>query len=200
MRAYMTEMPPEVLAWRRKTNAHNWDEVWDGVLHMTPMPSPQHQDLGGEIEAWLRYRWARPRGCRVFRDVNLAPPGGWPDQNYRCPDLLLLTPARFATERETHFEGAPDAVVEIRSPGDETYEKLPFYAALGTPEVWVVHRDTKVPEVFVLRGGAYVLKAADAEGWVRSDAIGVELRPGPAGKLTTRLAGDPASAEALPYV
>lgn len=51
-----------------------------------------------------------------------------------------------------------------------------------------------------LRGGAYVLKAADAEGWVRSDAVGVELRAGPAGKLIMRPAGDSASAEALPYV
>jgi Uma2 family endonuclease len=60
----------------------------------------------------------------------VAPPGGWPD-NHRIPDLVLLTPARFAIDRNEYFEGAPDVVVEIRSPGDESYEKRDFYAALG---------------------------------------------------------------------
>jgi Uma2 family endonuclease len=34
--------------------------------------------------------------------------------------------------------GAPDAVIEIRSPDDETDEKLPFFAALGVAEVIVI--------------------------------------------------------------
>ena len=28
-------------------------------------------------------------------------------------------------------------MIEIRSPEDEALEKLPFYAALGVPEVWI---------------------------------------------------------------
>ena len=32
---------------------------------------------------------------------------------------------------EDGIHGGPDAVIEIRSPGDETYEKLEFYARLG---------------------------------------------------------------------
>ena len=67
-------------------------------------------------------------------------------------------------------------MVEIRSPGDETMEKLPFYARLGVPEVWVVDRDTRQPELYVLRSGRYERQSPAADGWLHSDATGVELR------------------------
>ena len=81
----------------------------------------------------------------------MASPGGWPD-DYRIPDLVLLTPERFQIDRDEYFDGAPTVVVEIRSRGDETIEKLPFYAKIGVPEVWIIDRDTKTPEIHVLRG------------------------------------------------
>lgn len=65
-----------------------------------------------------RLRRARPHGAKVYHQINLCPPGGWPD-NYRIPDLVLLTPARFSIDRNAYFEGASDAVVEICSPGGE---------------------------------------------------------------------------------
>ena len=40
----------------------------------------------------------------------------WPN-NYRIPDLVLLTPERFDIDCNEYFDGGPDAVVEIRSPG-----------------------------------------------------------------------------------
>jgi Uma2 family endonuclease len=89
-------------------------------------------------------------------------------------------------------------VVEIRSPDDEAYEKLPFYARLGVPEVWIVDRDAKTPDVFVLRAGAYEAEPHDASGWVTSPATGIELRSEPGGKLGIRLAGDPATLALLP--
>jgi Uma2 family endonuclease len=174
-----------------------WDEMWEGVLHMAPSPNRAHQDLGGAMETYLRLRWARPHGNRVYHDINLASPGGWPN-NYRIPDLLLLTPARFSIDRNEYFEGAPDVVVEIRSPSDESYEKLEFYAQLGVPEVWIIERDSKAPEIYVLQAGGYVQKAAGAEGWVLSDVTGIELRIGHPGKLAMRFAGNDSTREDLP--
>jgi Uma2 family endonuclease len=135
VKAVMPTVPPDVLALRKRTGADRFDEMWDGVLHMPPMPNREHQDLGGELETWLRLRWARPRKAKVYHEINVAAPGGWPDRNYRIPDLVLLTPERFHIDRNEYFEGAPDVVVEIYSPGDESYEKLPFYQELGVPEV-----------------------------------------------------------------
>lgn len=34
-------------------------------------------------------------------------------------------------------------MVELRSPGDESYAKLPFYAARGITEVLIVHQDRR---------------------------------------------------------
>ena len=197
MRAVIPVVPPDMLIWRKRTGADMWDEMWEGVLHMAPAPNREHQDLAGAMEAYLRLRWARPRRTRVYHDVNLAAPGGWPN-NYRIPDLLLLTPERFGIDRNEYFEGAPDVVVEIHSPGDESYEKLEFYAQLGVPEVWIIERDSKAPEIYVLRAGRYMQRAASAEGWVLSDVTGIELRLGRPGKLAMRLAGDDSTREDLP--
>jgi Uma2 family endonuclease len=89
-------------------------------------------------------------------------------------------------------------VIEIESPGDETREKLAFYALLSVPEVWILDRDRKTPEVLVLGRDGYGQKPAGADGWIRSDATGLELRPGEKGKLAIRLAGDEATRENLP--
>ncbi len=88
-------------------------------------------------------------------------------------------------------------VVEIRSPGDESYEKLEFYALLGVPEAWVIHRDSKQPEVHRLAGTGYQLVDPDPDGWHRSRQVPVEMR-GESGKLVMRLAEDAESQEELP--
>src|SRR5688572_30935747 len=119
MRAVMSAIPTEILAWRKRTGADRWDEMWEGVL-----------------------------------------------------------------------EGAPDVVVEISSPGDESYDKLAFYAELGVPEVWIINRDSKAPELYQLQGDEYERQSANESGWLLSAATGIELRAGHSGKLDIRVAGD----------
>ena len=197
MKAVMPSILPDIAAQRKRTGADQWDEMWDGVLHMPPMPNRMHQDLEWALETYLRLHWAPARQAKVYHEVNLASIGGWPN-NYRIPDLLLLLPERFAIDRNEYFEGPPSVVVEIHSPGDEAHDKLPFYAALGVPEVWVIHRDTKEPEVYLLKRGRYKKKPAAASGWVRSPETGIELKAGQPGKLAVRLAGEDATRQELP--
>jgi Uma2 family endonuclease len=195
MKAVIPDIPPHIIQWRKRTGADQWDEMWEGVLHMAPVPTRTHQDLEGALYSWLLTVWATPRGHRVYPPINLAPPGGWPS-DYRIPDLVLLTPDRFHIDHDEYFEGAPAAVVEIRSPGDESFEKLPFYAKLGVPEVWIIDRDTKVPQLHELTEGDYEQQTADADGWLKSGATGVWLRAGPNRRLAIRL-GDDATTERL---
>jgi Uma2 family endonuclease len=61
------------------------------------------------------------------------------------------------------------------APDDETYAKLGFYAELGVPEVWIIDRDSKEPEIHVLQAGRFTKTAADADGWVQSALTGIEL-------------------------
>lgn len=198
MRVVMAEVPATLLASRRRTGVDRWDEVWEGVLHMPPMPNRAHQDLEGALETWLRRFWSGPRGNKVYHQINLATPGGWPERNYRIPDLVLLTPDRFHIDRNEYFEGPPAAVVEIRSPNDETYEKLAFYHELGVPEVWVVDRDTRLPEIHLWADAGYTRKEPDENGWIASATTGIELRAAGAEQLAIRMAGDESSEQALP--
>jgi Uma2 family endonuclease len=170
--------------------------MWEGVLHMPPMPNRDHQDLEFCLESYLRFYWAPPRQAKVYHQINVASIGGWP-KNYRIPDLVLLLPQTFAIDRNEYFEGAPDVVVEIRSPGDETYEKLPFYRDLGVPEVWIIDRDTRQPEIHVLKRGRYKKQSVTTQGWIRSPGMGIEMAAAK-GKLAVRLTGDDSTRQDLP--
>jgi hypothetical protein len=56
MKAVMSEVPADILAWRKRTGADRWDEMWEGVLHMPPMPNREHQELEWAMETYLRMR------------------------------------------------------------------------------------------------------------------------------------------------
>lgn len=196
MKAIAPVAPLDVMAWRKHIGADRWDEMWEGVLYMPPPPNLEHQDLGGALEAYLRFHWAPKHGAKVYHEVAVAPPGDW-SKNYRAPDLVLLLPESFGLKRGEYIEGA-DLVVEIHSPGDRAYEKFPFYAQLGVPEVWIIHRDTKEPEIYVIKRGRYKKLTVQTDGWLRSPGTGVELRVGRPGKLAVRLEGDEASRQELP--
>ena len=198
MPAVMSIVSEEFLALRKRIGADRNDEMWDGVLHLAPVPNRVHQDIEGALEAYLRYFWAPEREARVYHQINVAPVGGWPDKNYRVPDLVLLLPHRFAIDRNEYFEGAPSAVVEIRSPDDESYAKLPFYFDLGVPEVWIIDRDTKVPELYVPGRKKYRLARPNRAGWLVGPETQVELRHQPPDRLGVRVGGDDAGRRTLP--
>jgi Uma2 family endonuclease len=197
MRGVMEQVPADVLAFRKRTGLDQYDEMWDGVLHMPSAPNREHQDLEGALETYLRIFWGPPRQAKVYHQINVAPVGGWPD-NYRIPDLIMLLPERFAIDLDTYFEGAPTAVVEIHSPGDEAYDKLPFYARLGVPEVWIIHRDTREPEIHVLRGSKYRKQRANGAGWIKGPQTQVELMQARPGRLAVRIGGDDSTRRELP--
>lgn len=193
----MKAVMPDVLAYRRRTGADRWDEMWAGVLHMPPAPNRAHQDLSYLLENWLRKHWAASIGGRVHHEVNVASPGRWP-HDYRIPDLVLLKPDRFHVDRNEYFEGAPTAVVEIHCPGDEAYEKLDFYAELAVAEAWIIDRDSRRPEVYALAGGQYVQLEPNAEGWLAGGATGIWLRAVEGQKLQLQLGQARSSRITLP--
>lgn len=172
MRAVIVHVRDAELAERRAKGLDRWDEMWEGVLHMTPAPNREHQRILAQMITFLFPRIEEGRGTllpgvNVFRQ----------DEDYRIPDLTFVAAGRKHILREDGVRGeAPDAVLEIRSPGDETYEKLPFFAALGVRDVLVCHRDTKAPEVFRLAGTQYVAVQPDPEGWLTVPAMGVRFR------------------------
>jgi Uma2 family endonuclease len=173
MRAVLVNVTDEELARRRSIGLDRWDEMWDGVLHMTPAPSVEHQRILDRMIAFLEPHLRGAGRGRLFSGINVF---GDP-MNYRIPDLTFVAAGRDHVLHEDGVRGGgPDAVIEIRSPEDETYEKLPFYAALGTREVIVIDRDTKRPEMFRLAGSHLVALQPDADGWLRAEAMMVRFR------------------------
>jgi Uma2 family endonuclease len=186
---------PDVVAFRKRTGADRWDEMWEGVLHMSPAPTRAHQDLEGALEAYLRFHWCPLSGGEVYHQINVCRSGGWPN-DYRIPDLVLLLPDRFHIDKDEYFEGPPNVVVEIHSAGDEAFEKIPFYLDLGVEEVWIIDRDTKAVQIFARRQGNQVEVPPAAEGYLAS-SLGIEIR-GENGKLGIRLTGQPQTYRSLP--
>jgi Uma2 family endonuclease len=128
-RAILLRAPEQFLAERRRLG--HGDEMWDGVLHMTPPPPAEH----GQVVAELERRLAGLGGtvCRSF----LIQGDG--ERDYRIADLAVVDAA-----------GRIELVVEVLAPGDESRAKLPWYAARGVPEVWLVDPATMATEIVAL--------------------------------------------------
>lgn len=197
MRVVMPVAIPEVLRFRERTGADRFDEMWEGVLHMTPSPSFRHQSHASRILTFFVEVWCPRTGGAAVMQANVSTQERW-DQDYRIPDVSVMLP-----DRVPHGEAMfvrPTVVFEIRSPGDETYEKLPFYAAVGVEAVVVVERDTKAVQVFAVSAGNSVLVPPSADGWMLIAPVDVELRAESiesGSTLHLRLRGKPESARAI---
>jgi Uma2 family endonuclease len=139
----MLEVPQALLEERRARGADRWDEMWEGELHMVPPPSVEHQRLGAELFLVLG-PLAKARGLVPFYDATgLYRPGA--DNDWRAPDSVF---ARSDVLSHRGIEGAASLVVEILSPGDESYAKLDWYASVGVGEVLVIDPHTRRVELF----------------------------------------------------
>jgi Uma2 family endonuclease len=170
MRALLLEPDPKWLEERRRLGRDRFDEVWDGVLHVVPSPNAEHQGFEGDLEAVLR-PLVIPLGFKVFHNLDLLDRTKG-DFNYRQPDIAIVSPSDVMSRG---INGHAELVIEIRSPNDESYEKVPFYEMCKIPEYWIVHPVTRELEVFVLRRGKYVTAKPDANGVVTAPRFGLQL-------------------------
>jgi Uma2 family endonuclease len=146
----MLEVPQALLDERRRQGADRWDEMWEGELHMVPPPSEQHQAVGTKLVRALA-PLAEARGLEARYETGLFRPAV--DNDYKVPDQLYARPE---LRSDRGFEGGAALVVEILSPGDETYVKLDWYGAIGVGEVLVIDPDTRRVELFSNREGHMV--------------------------------------------
>jgi Uma2 family endonuclease len=136
-----------LIAERRESGADRWDEVWDGVYVMNPLPNYEHQGIVAELLYALRQALGPGK---VFPGLNVSDRAtGW-QANYRGPDLVVRLQGSRTVNLGTHLVGGPDFLVEILSPGDRSREKLAFYAAIGVHEVLIIDRQPWALELFRL--------------------------------------------------
>ncbi|HUP82097.1 MAG TPA: Uma2 family endonuclease, partial [Pirellula sp.] len=96
--------------------------------------------------------------------------------DYRVPDIVLLDEQTIANLRDTHCQGPCTVALEIRSPNDESFEKMEFYARLQVSELWFVDRDSKKLEGYSLTNGRYRLFETDRDGWTFSQSVAIQMR------------------------
>lgn len=144
----MLEVPESLLEERRRTGADRWDEMWDGVLHMLPAPSGPHQRFAARLLAVL-LPIADGRQLVASYETELYRPAV-ERADYRIPDLVF---SRRENATDRGVEGRAELAVEVRSPNDETYDKLPFYAEMAVQELLVVDPQTCEVEMFILVDG-----------------------------------------------
>ena len=169
MRVLMLQPDEKWLEERRRLRRDRHDEVWDGVLHVVPSPTIVHQRFEAALDRCL-YPLVTPLGLEVFRefDIRDREKGG---DDYRQPDVVVVSPKDVGDWINGHAE----LVIEIRSPYDEAYEKIPFYERCRIPEYWIVDPTTRVFEVRVLRRGKYVVAKPDANGVVYAPRFALKL-------------------------
>ena len=157
---------------RRRLGIDSLDERWAGEWRPVNPPKLWHPILNTHLLLALAPT-AKAKGLLAIGDA-CGLFGA--DDDWRVPDQ---TYARPEDAREEGFVSA-ELVVEIRSPGDDSYRKLPFYAARGVREVLIVHRDHRAE---LYRRSAEGEMVAVAPAW--SEVLDVDL-----GAILACLPGD----------
>ena len=182
METAITELSASALAERRRLGLDLFDEVWDGVLHVQPAPHLEHSRVAGDLYGLL-LPIARAAGLDCAFAFGIYRPNLPGHRDYRVPDLSLFHPEH-GTDRG--IEGRAELVIEIASPGDESYAKVPFYAGVGVQELLIIDRDTKAITRWSRDGtGTFAETAPDADGWHHLHAVPISLRAHD-GELTAR--------------
>ena len=149
MRTLLPDPPPPefeaLLEQRARLGLDRRDEVWEGVLHVIPPPSYEHQMVAQQL-AELLGPLARAAGL-----VPLVQEFGLGDrENYRVTDGGLHRPGASGVWHPTAA-----LAIEILSPGDKSWEKLPFYAAHDVDELLILDPAERTITWLALRDGEY---------------------------------------------
>lgn len=135
----------ELLERRRRLGLDGGDEMWDGVLHMNPGPHGRHHRIQQQLAELLGPTALAAGLTPAMGDFNIGE-----EDNYRVPDGGLHRPGP-----DELFYATAALAVEIVSPGDETWKKLPFYAAHGVDELLIVDPLGRSVHWLGLRRGGY---------------------------------------------
>jgi Uma2 family endonuclease len=130
---------------RRRAGLDRLDEVWEGVLHMVPAPSGKHVYIQQQLAVLLGESAQAAGLVATIGEFNL----GESEHDFRVPDGGLH---REFSDQVWYPTAA--MVVEIVSPEDETWKKLPFYAAHGVDEVLIVDPGERSVHWLARAGGA----------------------------------------------
>jgi len=172
MKAVIVDVSPDMIEERRRKGIDRFDEVWEGVYHMVPPPAFEHQKVvTGSAALFVPYVRQHRLGVLYLglgvRDVS------WGEKNYRIPEWIFLRAGRehLLKPESGYVDEGPDVVLEVRSPGDETDEKIPFYEKVGVRELVLVDRNSRRVEILRLAGSRFSHVSPNADGWIYCEGL-----------------------------
>jgi Uma2 family endonuclease len=133
-------------------------ELIDGFIRMmAPSPRINHQYIVSSIAAELIFFAKKNKGkFRVLPKIDvLLPQNGESEDKVNTvviPDISIVCDMSKLTDK--NCIGAPDMIVEIRSPSTARYDlttKFDLYERVGVREYWVVCPYAKTVDVFILQ-------------------------------------------------
>lgn len=131
----------EELKERRKAwGADHHDEAWEGVYFMPLMANNEQQQIVIRFSSILVATINAPGLGIALPGANLAASAEDWEQDYRVPDVVAFLADTAAENHDAFWTGAADFIIEVTSPRDRTYEKIPFFSRIGVRELLIVNR------------------------------------------------------------
>jgi Uma2 family endonuclease len=140
------------------------DERWeliDGEAYaMVPAPTPEHQELAGELFFQIRGQLAG-KACRPYLapfDVRLGAEGAGDAETYTTvqPDLSVICDRSRIDAKGCR--GAPDWIIEVISPSTAVRDQITkrdLYERHGVREYWIVHPTDRVLTIYRRAGAGF---------------------------------------------
>jgi Uma2 family endonuclease len=135
-------------------------EILDGVVYMSPSPSPQHQYAGKRLQRVLEAYFEADGQHVVFDaplDVILA------NDDIVQPDLVVAKRSQIS---KRGVEGAPRLLVEVLSPSNVAFDrqaKAARYLVRGVEHYWILDPMHRTLECFRLGNDEYQLEASGTD-------------------------------------
>ena len=136
-------------------------ELINGKVHlMSPAPNRLHQEICGDIYNPIK-NYLHDKTCKVYFapfDVRL-PKKGIDDKsifNVLQPDICVICDLEKVDKRGCI--GAPDIVVEVLSPGNNSKElkkKYELYEEAGVSEYWIISPQNQTATIYTLQDGKF---------------------------------------------
>src|ERR1019366_9806105 len=93
----------QMIAKRKALGLDRYDEVWNGVYVMPPMPNDEHQQLVSRVNSIMEDVVGWPGLGDVRPGVNVSDRiKGW-KKNYRIPDVAVFLKGGSAVNHGTHW-------------------------------------------------------------------------------------------------
>ena len=148
----------EYLTWDEDVRA----ELYEGMLVLLAQPSVRHQyvltELLAQLHAFLKGKpcsvYPAPLGVRLFEN----------EDTIFEPDIVVVCDKSKLDEKI--YRGAPDLVVEVRSPTTARMDlKLKYrkYEQAGVREYWIVDPEANYIQAGLLHDGKYITRMYDEE-------------------------------------